>query len=252
MVRLARTYPLASFYLLAFTLSWIYWIGVIATGGRAGHFPGLAGPALAAVVATGLIGGKAGLFDLVHRMLRWRVPLRWYLAALVPAGTGALAVLGSIIGGSRVSAVDLTTMDGVPTRAWLPFLLVVLIVNGYGEEVGWRGFAWDRHRSRHDIFGAALRLASLWALWHLPTFWLATGMTMEPWMIPAWLISLLAGAVVLGWLYERSGRSLVVVALFHTCLNLASATTATAPVAAVTSAVVIVWAVMIIKGGRPP
>jgi uncharacterized protein len=247
MGRLARTHPLTTFYLFAFALSWTYWIAAIATGGGASHFPGLAGPAVAAVVVTGLVGGRAGLLDLARRMVRWRLPLRWYLAALVPAFTGGIALAASIIAGTRVATIDLVTMAGVPTRNWLPFLLVVLVVNGYGEEVGWRGFAWPRHRDSHELFGAALRLAALWALWHLPTFWLATGMTMAPWMIPAWLISLLAGAVVLGWLYERSQASLLVVAIFHTCLNLASATAATESVAAVTSAVVILWAIWILR-----
>lgn len=253
----ARSHPLATFYSVAFTLSWAYWLAVIAAGGEASHFPGLAGPALAAVVVTGWVEGKAGLIDLGRRAVHWRVPVRWYLAALVPAATGALAVLASIMAGADVDPLDLVSMDGVPTRAWLPFLLFVLVVNGYGEEVGWRAFAWPRHRTRHDLFGAALRLVALWALWHLPTFWLATGLTLEPWIVPAWLLGLTAGAVVLGWLYERSQGSLVVVAIFHTCLNLASATAATESGAAVTSAVIILWAVWIlrretIEGGRPP
>lgn len=247
MVHLGRSHPLATFYLLAFVVSWTHWLSVIAFGGRATHFPGLAGPAVAAIATTGLVGGRSDLMNLARRMVRWRVPLRWHLAALVPAITGAAALLVSIVFGADVETIDLVTMDGVPTRSWLPFLFVVFVVNGYGEEVGWRGFAWPRHRNRHDLLSAALRLASLWALWHLPTFWLATGMTMEPWLIPGWLIGLVAGAVVLGWLYERSDSSLLIVAIFHTGLNLASATTATEPVAAVTSVVVILWAIWILR-----
>lgn len=37
----------------------------------------------------------------------------------------------------------------------------------------------------------------------------------------------MAGAVVLGWLYERARSSLLVVAVFHTVLNVASAIPAT-------------------------
>lgn len=246
-VRRARSHPLAAFYLVAFALSWGYWLAVIANGGDTTHFPGLVGPALAAVAVTGLVSGRRGLADLAGRMLRWRVPLRWYLAALVPVTTGALAVMASIMAGAEVVPLDLVTMGGVPTRAWLPFLLVIFVVNGYGEEVGWRGFAWPRLRTEHRVFGAAVRLASVWALWHLPTFWLATGLTLDPWIIPGWLLGLVAGAVVLGWLYERSQGSLVVVAIFHTGLNLASATAATESVAAVTSAVIILWAVWILR-----
>ena len=38
---------------------------------------------------------------------------------------------------------------------------------------------------------------------------------------PGWLHGPASGAVCLGWLYERSG-SVLVVALTHTCVNLAS------------------------------
>jgi membrane protease YdiL (CAAX protease family) len=56
-----------------------------------------------------------------------------------------------------------------------------------------------------------------------------------------------AGAVVLGWLYEQAHASILVVALFHACLNMASATRGTeGVVASVVSMVVIGWAVVIL------
>jgi membrane protease YdiL (CAAX protease family) len=105
---------------------------------------------------------------------------------------------------------------------------MVLVINGYGEEVGWRGFAWTRLRERHSMAGAAARLGLVWAGWHLPVFWLDTGMRNLQWfVIPGWIIGLMAGAVVLVWLYERACSSLLIVAMFHTLLNVASATLAT-------------------------
>ncbi|HXV71356.1 MAG TPA: hypothetical protein VEB69_08145 [Acidimicrobiia bacterium] len=63
----------------------------------------------------------------------------------------------------------------------------------------------------------------------------------------------MAGSVVLGWLYERARSSLLIVALFHTFLNVASTTPATEGLpAAITSAVVIVWAVLILRRERTP
>jgi hypothetical protein len=54
-------------------------------------------------------------------------------------------------------------------------------------------------------------------------------------------------AVVLGWLYEHSASSLFVV-LFHTVLNMGSATRgAEGFVAAMVTTVVIVWAVRILR-----
>jgi hypothetical protein len=68
-------------------------------------------------------------------------------------------------------------------------------------------------------------------------------------MIPGFLVGLAAGAVVLGWMYEQAGYSVLVVALWHTALNMGSATRAAEGfVAALVSAVVIAWAVMILRG----
>lgn len=56
-----------------------------------------------------------------------------------------------------------------------------------------------------------------------------------------------------GWLYDRTGGALPVVTLFHTGLNMASATTATAGLpAALVSAAVIVVAVVILRREPPP
>ena len=54
------------------------------------------------------------------------------------------------------------------------------------------------------------------AFWQLPLFWIASGLASTPlYVVPGWLLGLASGAVVLGWLYERSS-SILVVALAHT------------------------------------
>lgn len=69
-----------------------------------------------------------------------------------------------------------------------------------------------------------------------------------PWSSPAGFVGLAAGAVVLGWLYERSGSSLLIVTVFHAMLNMASATSGTEGIpAAVVTTVVIVWAVVLLR-----
>jgi hypothetical protein len=74
-----------------------------------------------------------------------------------------------------------------------------------------------------------------------------------PEVIPGWIIGLMAGSVVLGWLYEQAGSSLLIVALFHTFLNMAIATSATEGLpAAITTATVIVWSIFILRREHRP
>ena len=86
---LLRRHALVTFFVLAFALAWWIWIlyafNIIFLG------PIFAlGPLLAAIIVTVLTSGKAGLKALLSRMVRWRVGLRWYAAAL------GLPPLGSI------------------------------------------------------------------------------------------------------------------------------------------------------------
>ena len=65
------------------------------------------------------------------------------------------------------------------------------------------------------------------------------------------MVGLLAGSVVLTRLYVGSGRSVLLVALWHTAFNFTSATTATQGLsAAITSTAVIVAAVVVLVRAR--
>jgi hypothetical protein len=56
-VAAVRRHPLGAFYLLTFALSWGYWVPDALAGGHVSHFPGLLGPAIAAIAITGLTRG---------------------------------------------------------------------------------------------------------------------------------------------------------------------------------------------------
>ena len=238
--------PLVRYFVLAFALSWGYWIPDALAGGHWSHFPGLMGPGIAALLVT----GRSGRRPLWQAMTRWQVERRWYAAALVPLAVGATVVAAQVAVGHGPSWSALATMDGLPMVGWLGVALLVLVVNGYGEETGWRGYAWPRLRARHGLPRSALLLAVPWAVWHVPTFWIDSGMRgFSVWLLPGFFVGMAAGAVVLGWIYERCG-SVLVVALWHTMLNMASATRGTTGAAPLVSMVVIGWAIWILRQDR--
>jgi hypothetical protein len=68
---------------------------------------------------------------------------------------------------------------------------------------------------------ALLLLSVIWAGWHLPL--LASNPTyraMGPVMLIGWYASLLTGTALLGWMYEGSRGSVLLVATFHALLDL--------------------------------
>jgi uncharacterized protein len=91
-----RRHPLATYLLLTFVLT--FGSVIILAGGVPGPdtpdtglslaiIAMLVGPAVAGPVMIALVHGRTGMQALGARMRRWRVPVRWYAAALlaVPA-----------------------------------------------------------------------------------------------------------------------------------------------------------------------
>jgi hypothetical protein len=89
-----RKHPLVSYFALAYAFSWSIHVplalsahGLLAVTLPPGlHFAGAYGPALAALVVTGITLGVFGLRDSLSQMLDWRVRIAWLLvAAFSPA-----------------------------------------------------------------------------------------------------------------------------------------------------------------------
>jgi uncharacterized protein len=251
-VAAVRRHPLGAFYLLTFALSWGYWVPDALAGGHRSHFPGLLGPAIAAIVVTGLTGGLAGLRGLGSRMLRWRVPARWYLAAAAPLLVAvAVAAILQLTGAEFPGWAAFGRMPGLPELGVLGVVARTLLVNGFGEETGWRGFALPSFRRWHPKLQASVLVAIPWVLWHLPTFFLDSGYrgTLNPLVLPGFVFGIFAGAIVLTWIYEGAGCSVLLVALWHTSFNLGSATRAAEGVIApLVTVFVIVSAFVIARG----
>ncbi|WP_425557947.1 CPBP family intramembrane glutamic endopeptidase [Kitasatospora paracochleata] len=102
--------------------------------------------------------------------------------------------------------------SGVPSRWGLwGVAAALLVVDGLGEETGWRGFALPALQRRHSPLVATLLLTVAWAGWHAPMFVVVdTYHSIAGPLLVGWFIGLFCGAVVLTWLYNRSGSILLV------------------------------------------
>jgi hypothetical protein len=86
--------------------------------------------------------GKSGLVGLLRRMVRWRVGLQWYAAALllpVVVALTAAAINVFLLGAQASSAAEL---GGLPSL--IPTFFILLLIPGLGgtwEEPGFRGYA---------------------------------------------------------------------------------------------------------------
>lgn len=245
------------FFLLAYVISWGIEVplalqaqGVIDSKlPFSAHYLAGYGPMMAALIMTGLVEGVTGLRNLFGRMLNWRQKPAWWLAAISPLPVYLLvgAILW-LLQGQAIELGSLGQVDFLPGLGLAAFPFWILTF-GIGEETGWRGYALPRLQNARSPLSATVILWVFWALWHLPLFFYTYSVS----ILPGFLTSLLAGAIVFTWLYNGTGGSLLIVAVWHGAFNFVTACTAckTGASAAIVSALVMVWAVLVVVRYKP-
>jgi membrane protease YdiL (CAAX protease family) len=247
---------LVAFFALAYALSWSWVIPLAAAhqvvhrgAGWPTHYPALLGPAIAAVMVTAWTMGRPGLRDLGARLVRWRVALRWWLVAVSPAAFLTLGLVAMRVAGKPLPAVgDFGRFSGTPAIGLVGVFLLITFVGSLGEETGWRGYALPQLQRRFSPLTATLILALLWFLWHLPQFAvIGTYRDFGPVGYLGMFLGLTCGAIVLTWLYNRSGGSILLVIVWHGVYNFVGATqAATRTLAAIVSTLIMVQGIILV------
>lgn len=218
------------YFILTFVLSWGSIILVVGPGVILGakkipeaqlplvYVAMLVGPSIAGLLLTGLVDGGAGLRILLARLLKWRVEMRWYAVALLTAPLLATAASFALALFSSAFLPSIMTTD-TKAALLLSGLLVGLLVGSF-EELGWTGFAIPRLRLRYGLLATGLSVGFLWGAWHFLVFQESASFSTP--LALALLIGRLfswlpAYRVLLVWVYERT-ESLLVVMLMHASL----------------------------------
>jgi uncharacterized protein len=215
---------LLTYFGLAYLISWIMWLPLY------GHVFGLSnlptlpfhhalgglGPLLASVLTTWIFLKKEGLKNLLAKCLQLK-PLSYLgIALFSPFLLAVIAlVMSSVLNKTPFDVAGLFKTKEFPQMNNLAFF-------GFGEEVGWRGFALPRLQNRFSALTSSLILTGFWALWHIPLFFYRPGYTaMNIGGIFGWVFSLLTGSILLSWLYNSSKASILICAVFHSTIDIA-------------------------------
>jgi membrane protease YdiL (CAAX protease family) len=222
----ARAFPV-KYFVIAFAFTWFFW-WLSALGAREviPTLPGLTvigtfGPLVAAVILTGQESGRTGLRSLLSRILQWRVAPIWYAVALLGPLVITLTAMVLEVALLGVQPPSLGVLIGE-----LPSTVLTLLVNAVymlifvtlGEEVGWRGYALPALQARYSALLASLILGVLWALWHLPVFFNPdTSYINLPFFL--FLPFIVLVAVIMTWVFNSTGGSVLVAMFFHAVIN---------------------------------
>jgi membrane protease YdiL (CAAX protease family) len=239
--RAVARHPVSAFLVMAFVIGWSGMLPLLLSeSGPFGVLPfalpwqpfaailSIFGLALPAFLVTAATDGKDGVRDLLRRCLSWRVGVRWYLFALL--GLLVVTLLGAVpfLGATPLEA--LAQNWSLLFTVFLPGVLVPFALVNLWEELGWTGFMQHTLQERHGPLLASAIAAPFFALIHMPGFFAAGFINEEPTPLsefPAVLLQVGVLAVfavfirvLIMWLYNASGRSVLIVALFHSAFNM--------------------------------
>jgi membrane protease YdiL (CAAX protease family) len=152
------------------------------------------------------------------------VGARWYAVALLTAPLLVTAILFVL---SLTSPVFLPGIFTANDKASLLLVGIAYgLAAGFFEELGWTGFAVPRLRLRYSVLTTGLIVGLLWGAWHfLVAFWgsgTSSGAFSLILFLPQFLFYvgvLPAYRVLMVWVYDRTGESLLVAMLMHASLT---------------------------------
>src|SRR5215216_65669 len=225
LMAMLRRHPLIAFFVLAYALAWIiesplvFLRDSITASDPPGVFLVMLAsnvPSVVAIVLTAIVLGRGALRKLLARLLIWRVNPLWYLGVVL----GPVALVGGTIALNTLLGRPALSL-GIPSLLGLVIMLAFFIFPGsaLGEEIGWRGYALPRLQTRMSALSASLILAPIWALWHLP-LWLTGAPGRTPLIYAGFVVSAFGLSVLLTWVYNSTGGSLLLVVLLHATINL--------------------------------
>lgn len=217
------------FVLVAYGFSWLFWIPealdaqgmwiaprALQTLFASSFNPGPWGPLVAALAVTLIVEGGAGTKTLLKRGIMVHLGKWWWIILLTfPVLVGGSLALSMVFGAPIPESAALAQPIALPIA-----LVWILFFGGpLQEEFGWRGYAFEKLRSKHSALTAAIIAGLMWGLWHLPLFFVPRADTY--YNRPFWglLLTTVLVGIILAWFYVNTGGSIFAAMLGHTMFN---------------------------------
>ena len=169
-------------------------------------------PATAAIICVYQENKMAGVRALLKRSFDydrirakiWYAPLILTMPAVAVFSYGAIRLMGV--------PVPLPPFSVLMVLA----LSLVAFIAALGEELGWSGYAIDPMQDRWGALQAGILLGMVWSIWHIVPL---LQVHRSPVWIGWWCLGTVAARVLIVWLYNNTGKSVFVAAVFHTMEN---------------------------------
>jgi membrane protease YdiL (CAAX protease family) len=170
-------------------------------------------PVIAAAILAHRENGRSGVKDLLKRSFDfgrikekiWYLPLILLMPLIMVLSYGVTRAIGTPIPTPQFTVVK--TLG----------LLIGFFFGALCEELGWSGYAIDPLQDRFGAFKAALLIGVVWAVWHfIPLLEARRSLSFIAW----WTLGTVAIRITMVWLYNNTGGSVFVAAVYHVMVNL--------------------------------
>lgn len=223
------------FYALATAVPWCLWLIAAWLSRRAGETNllletifGLAGLCAPTIIAWRMMRADPVLrADAAARLTRVPTGCGRYLILAVVLMPASILLAQALSLGFGYSAAQFrfsggTSFSGGILPGWF-FLLAAPII----EELAWHSYGTDALWSRMRLFTASMLFAFYWAVWHMPLaliegYYHATVVEAGALHSLNFIVSLFPFVLLMNWLYVRTGRNILVAALFHLTAGVAN------------------------------
>jgi len=223
------------FFLLTFAYSWVIWIPSVLDGigielpfivtgySTVVVIIGAFAPMMAAITLVVREEGWKGTRVFLGQVLDFRIkPVYLVLALALPVLIHAIAhYLALAVGLDVAKTLIPTEIPIAPIVLAIPTFILMLVIGGGQEEFGWRGYAQEPLQEKIGVIPASLVIGVIWGIWHLP-LWFMAGDLHSAYSFLAFVMMTTSISIVYAWLYNSSGKKLIVVMFFHAMNNTAA------------------------------
>jgi uncharacterized protein len=186
-----------------------------------GHAAGGLGPVIAALVALFIFHDKERRKHYLQGYSFKKIKRIGWLLAFSPFLLFGICLLAGRIIHQQwfdISAYFVQNKLNDPFNLLAWFLPVLLY--GFGEEAGWRGYLLPQLQAKNNAFMSTLIVTLFWLCWHLPTFFYRYQLKGGAYL--GFSLGLFAGAIWLTFLFNYTKGSILAVSTWHFCFNLVS------------------------------
>lgn len=226
-------FPAISYCLLAFSITWglklLYSVYKSQYGIPVFNFSLFAsfGPSIAALILVYILEGTDGFKPIFRSMLNWRIGAGWILLASLfePVIFGGITLAYGLIYKGFPMTQNMSVIPEIVS--YIGTFTLGLFRWGLAEEIGWRGWMLPKLQGRLAPLTASLVLAIITSLWHINPDTISDIAVSKsgaylyvfcPEIVERLLISI-PFTMVITWIFNKTGGSLLSAILFHSASN---------------------------------